>query len=119
MTQDIYIPLAAEDAQAERALHEYFHEFWEAVKPSEERAAYDRFVAATPLADGADCDDVDEDGIHAVCCRPAAAIEGRAILSLHGGGYVLGSARAYAGFASQLATRARATTWLLDYPLAP
>jgi acetyl esterase/lipase len=100
-------------------LHEYFAEFWAAVQPREERAAYDRFVAATALADDVRCEDVDEDEIRGVFCRPAEAIEGRVILYLHGGGYTLGSARAYAGFASQLAVRARATTFVLDYPLAP
>jgi acetyl esterase/lipase len=42
-----------------------------------------------------------------------------AILYLHGGGYVMGSAAAYRGFASQIAARARTAVFVLDYPLAP
>jgi acetyl esterase/lipase len=41
------------------------------------------------------------------------------ILYLHGGGYVAGSADAYRGFASQLASRTRRPVFVLDYPLAP
>jgi acetyl esterase/lipase len=38
---------------------------------------------------------------------------------LHGGGYGIGSATAYRGVASQIAQRAQAATFVLDYPLAP
>jgi monoterpene epsilon-lactone hydrolase len=43
----------------------------------------------------------------------------QAILFLHGGGYVLGSAKAYRGFVSQIVSRARIPALVIDYPLAP
>lgn len=51
--------------------------------------------------------------------RPDAAPTDRAILFLHGGAYLLGSAGAYRGFASQIAVRADVATFVLEYPLAP
>jgi monoterpene epsilon-lactone hydrolase len=52
-------------------------------------------------------------------CVPTHAIDGQALLFLHGGAYVMGTAPAYRGFASQIASRARRRTFILDYPLAP
>jgi monoterpene epsilon-lactone hydrolase len=51
--------------------------------------------------------------------RPSAAEYDGAILYLHGGSYIAGSAKAYRGFASQLASRTRRPVFVLDYPLAP
>ncbi|HEX4352618.1 MAG TPA: alpha/beta hydrolase fold domain-containing protein, partial [Polyangiales bacterium] len=119
MDRSTRIVLAPEDRRAEAALHEYFVRFWDAVSAGDEHEAYDRFVAATPLPDAVTCDEIDDAGVRGVYCRPDVAIEGRVILYLHGGGYMLGSARGYRGFASQLAVRARAATFVLDYPLAP
>ncbi len=50
---------------------------------------------------------------------PQHAEPGRAILFLHGGGYVQGSAKAYRGFVSQIVSRARIPALVIDYPLAP
>lgn len=38
---------------------------------------------------------------------------------MHGGGYRLGSAKAYRGFASHIAARAGVPAFVVDYPLAP
>lgn len=46
-------------------------------------------------------------------------VDGNAILYIHGGGYVLGSAQAYLGFVSQIVSRTRIPAFVLDYPLAP
>src|SRR4029079_6330345 len=51
--------------------------------------------------------------------HPQQAEPGQAILFLHGGGYGKGSARAYRGFVSQIVSRARIRTLVIDYPLAP
>jgi epsilon-lactone hydrolase len=76
-------------------------------------------VATTPIADGVTMDLVDRDGVHGWWVRPAKAPADRAILYVHGGGYRLGSAKAYRGLASQLAARARVAAFVVDYPLAP
>jgi acetyl esterase/lipase len=41
------------------------------------------------------------------------------IIFIHGGGYGLGSAKAYRNFASQIALRTSVSVFVLDYPLAP
>ena len=51
--------------------------------------------------------------------RPPGADPAAAVLYLHGGAFVLGSAMAYRGFAGQIASRAKAATFVADYALAP
>jgi acetyl esterase/lipase len=58
-------------------------------------------------------------GIPGFWCRPPNARPGAAILFLHGGGYVMGSARAFTNFAGQIAIRAGVDTFVADYRLAP
>ncbi len=51
--------------------------------------------------------------------RPERTAGDTAVLYLHGGGYVIGSARTGAALAASLAHRVRATAYSLDYRLAP
>ncbi len=83
------------------------------------RDAYDAMTAQTPIADGVELEAVDRDGVQGWWVRPAKAPEDRAILFLHGGAYMLGSAKAYRGLASQVAIRTGVAVFLPDYPLAP
>jgi acetyl esterase/lipase len=83
------------------------------------REAYDAMTAQTPMADGVELESVDNADVKGWWVRPEHAQAGRAILFLHGGAFVLGSATGYRGFASQLAVRAGIDTFVLDYPLAP
>ncbi|MDC8012773.1 alpha/beta hydrolase [Tahibacter soli] len=104
------------DVAAARALRVAFARFWSEAK-GDARDVYDVFVAATPTADGiATRQAADMPGWW---CEPADAVAGRAILFVHGGGYGLGHAAAYRGFASQIAARAHAPVFALEYPLAP
>ena len=57
-------------------------------------------------------------GVPALRLEPPDAT-GAALLYLHGGGYVIGSARSGAGLATALARRAGAVAYSLDYRLAP
>ena len=50
---------------------------------------------------------------------PPGADEGRAVLYLHGGGYLIGSRRTHRGLAAQIALAAGAPVHLLDYRLGP
>jgi len=52
-------------------------------------------------------------------CRPKQAKDDQAILYLHGGAYVVGSARADRHLAGQFAFRCEAAAFLPDYRLAP
>ena len=83
------------------------------------RETYDAMIAQTPIADGVTLEAVDENDVRGWWVRPAGARAGRAILFLHGGAYMLGSAEAYRGFISQIAVRAGVAAFVADYPLAP
>jgi acetyl esterase/lipase len=80
---------------------------------------YDTFISATPFAQGVSSEQVEIASVRGWWVRPSAAEHDGVILYLHGGGYVAGSAKAYRGFASQLASRTRRPIFVLDYPLAP
>ena len=58
-------------------------------------------------------------GCHAERVSVGASERPRAILYLHGGGYVVGSARMYRGLAGYLARSTSAVVFTLDYRLAP
>ena len=58
-------------------------------------------------------------GIPATWCIPSGAVKGRVLLYLHGGGYVVGSAKAYRPMASEFASRLKARVLVPDYRLAP
>jgi monoterpene epsilon-lactone hydrolase len=95
-----------------------------AIQPKSEfgpdaRPGFDTLMEKTPAADGVTYDAATIGGIAGWWCRPVDPIAGAAILYLHGGAYVVGSAHAYRNFAGQLATRARAATFVADYGLAP
>ena len=112
------IALADDERAREHALRARFAEFWSNAG-GDLRATYDTFISACPLADACTVEQVAADGIHGWWVRPSASPAGRAILYLHGGGYVCGSARAYRGFASQIASRTGLAVLAIDYPLAP
>lgn len=83
------------------------------------RQSYDALTAQTPIAGGVSLEFVDDDGVQGWWVSPVDAHRDRAILFIHGGAYMLGSAEAYRGFASQLAVRTGVPAFVLDYPLAP
>lgn len=83
------------------------------------REAYDAMTARTPIADAVAVEHVDQAPVQGWWVRPHAAPADRGILFLHGGAYMLGSAKAYRGFVSQLAVRTGVAAFIPDYPLAP
>lgn len=115
--------LAQWPAHARRA-----HELWRTVFTVEdraaswlgERAAYERFLLAhSPGVDGQRVEEVDCAGVAALRVVPPGGETGPAILHLHGGGYVMGSARASAGYAARLAAAVGGWALVPDYRLAP
>jgi cation diffusion facilitator CzcD-associated flavoprotein CzcO/acetyl esterase/lipase len=58
-------------------------------------------------------------GVPAMSVTGPGAEHGRAVLYLHGGGFVTGSPRGFRGLAAALSTVAGAPVWLVDYRLAP
>ena len=113
-----FVRISADERGRERALRERFADFW-ATASGEPRKIYDDFISATPLADDVVLELVDESNVRGWWVRPQQTNPGQAILFLHGGGYVQGSATAYRGFVSQIVSRARIPALVIDYPLAP
>jgi epsilon-lactone hydrolase len=83
------------------------------------RAAFDEAMAKMPSAEGVTYEAGVVGGVSGWWCRPAHTDPDTAILYLHGGAYVLGSAQAYRHFAGQIATRAEAAVFVANYGLAP
>jgi epsilon-lactone hydrolase len=112
------IPITADDIAPGRALRTAFAHFW-STETGPAREVYDRFVAATPMVAGTTVTPSDGDPGPGVWVRPPEVTSDGVLLFLHGGGYGLGSAAAYAGFVSHLAARTEVPAFVLDYPLAP
>lgn len=115
------IEIDAAEQERETALRQRFDSFWKSTTGTP-REVYDTFISGCPLVPDVVLDAVDEKTVRGWWVRPAGvkhAEPTQAILYLHGGGYVLGSAKAYRGFASQLASRTGVAVLVLDYPLAP
>ncbi len=83
------------------------------------RVPFDSMVEQTPAAASVTYEAANVGGVWGYWCRPAAAQENAAILYLHGGAYVAGSAQAYRHFAGQIATRAGTAVFVAEYRLAP
>jgi monoterpene epsilon-lactone hydrolase len=83
------------------------------------RPAFDALMERTPAADGVVYEPATLGGVAGWWCRPTGAKVGAAILYLHGGAYVVGSAKAYRHFGGQIAARAAAPVFVADYGLAP
>jgi monoterpene epsilon-lactone hydrolase len=84
-----------------------------------QRAGMDAFGDMNPLPAGIIREDLDIDGVPAERLTPAGAVEGRALIYLHGGGYSLGSPRSHRALAARFADQAKAVTFVPDYRLAP
>ena len=64
-------------------------------------------METTPAADGVTYEITEVGGVPGWWCRPDNAVAGAVILYLHGGAYVVGSARAYQHFVGQIGARAQ------------
>jgi acetyl esterase/lipase len=83
------------------------------------RALYDGLGATFPTPDDVVIERVDAGGVPAEWSRPPGAAADRAILYLHGGGYVIGSLGSHRHLVTALARAAGARALALDYRLAP
>jgi acetyl esterase/lipase len=85
----------------------------------EARPSFDDLMEMTPAAQGVSYETVEVGGVPGWWCRPNDAAADAAILYLHGGAYVVGSARAYQHFVGQVAARANVAAFVPEYGLAP
>lgn len=83
------------------------------------RAMFDEMMGRTPAADTVTYETAEIGGVSGWWCRTPEATPGAAILYLHGGAYVIGSAEAYRNFVGQIAVRAKVDAFIPDYGLAP
>lgn len=83
------------------------------------RPQFDEMIQQTPPAEGVTYDAGHIGGIPGYWCRPTGEPGNSAILYLHGGGYVIGSASAYRHPVGHIAAAARISAFALDYALAP
>lgn len=83
------------------------------------RGVFDDVMEHTPDAAGVSYEEDAIGSVRGVWCRPRGARPGVALLHMHGGGYVLGSAHAYRHFVGQIAARANASAFVPAYSLAP
>ncbi len=83
------------------------------------RELLEHLMESTPAALGVAYEAASIGGVPGWWCLPSDAAPHSAILYFHGGGYVVGSARAYRHFAGQFAARANVSTFVPDYGLAP
>jgi epsilon-lactone hydrolase len=111
-------PISAQESARETALRRYFADFWGSAK-GPPRTIYDKFIAACPIAENVSAVSVNDRGVEGWWLRPTGEGQERAILFLHGGSYVQGSAQAYRGLASQIASRTGVPVLVIEYPLAP
>ncbi|MDH1011216.1 alpha/beta hydrolase [Pseudomonas nicosulfuronedens] len=84
-----------------------------------QRALLRGLTAATLTPRGVHCEQTNLGGVPAEVWRPDRGGEGRVILYLHGGAYLIGSPATHRAITANLARRCKAEVWVLDYRLAP
>lgn len=83
------------------------------------RIAYDNLCAQIPVPEGTKIEETVRGGVPCLdVLHPEASGDG-VVLWFHGGGFVIGSARGYRSFASELSKATGAKVVLVDYRLAP
>ena len=83
------------------------------------RLSYERIMSSLPLDDDIRTKRVGVNGVPAEWITAPESQEDRVVLYLHGGGYLLGSARTHRVMLAHLARAAKARVLALDYRLAP
>lgn len=89
------------------------------VEPTELREKLNRVSRFLRKVRGVSVEETTINGLHAEWLRPRSAREGKVLLYLHGGAYVIGNCRTHRNLASHIAKAARMTALLPEYRLAP
>ncbi len=120
MTNPIYHHADPADLALVAAIREQNAPFKGINSGVEAREGYDLMIAAIPEAENVEYSASTVGGVSGFWCKPKQpAAKDRAILYLHGGAYILGSAKAYCNFAGQIAARTGISVFVADYGLAP
>jgi acetyl esterase/lipase len=90
-----------------------------AAPPPEARLAFEELLSSIPVAEDLRIEETTLSTVPALrCSAPGAARDG-ALLYLHGGAFVIGSARGYRALAAELGRAAGLPAYAIDYRLAP
>jgi epsilon-lactone hydrolase len=85
----------------------------------QQRAGFEQMAAILPVEADIKCQPVTANGVKSEWVSAPDADSGRAILYLHGGGYVIGSINTHRALAGRLSRAAKARVLVIDYRLAP
>ena len=83
------------------------------------RANFEQMTNVFPVAADVKCEPVNAGGVKSEWVTTPGADAGRAVLYLHGGGYVIGSINTHRDLASRISRATKARVLLIDYRLAP
>jgi acetyl esterase/lipase len=86
---------------------------------AEQRVYFDNEMGAVPIAPGCTTTALTLAGVSAELIQHQAAVPGKILLYLHGGGYVFGSIRSHRHLVSRFAVAASVHAAHIDYRLAP
>lgn len=87
--------------------------------PAEARAAFEALLAGMPVAPDVAFETLTLGGVPALRAVTPGAASDTALLYMHGGAFVVGSAQGYRGLAAELARAGGLTAYSIDYRLAP
>jgi acetyl esterase/lipase len=117
---EVHHPLSERDRATVAALRVDAAPFKGKMSDPSARAPFDAIMEHTPEPIGlVDYEQAVVGGVPGFWCVPRGARSTAAILYLHGGAYLLGSAAAYRHFAGQFAARTNTRAFIADYRLAP
>ena len=83
------------------------------------RENFEQMTTLFPVAADVKCEPVNAGGVKSEWVTAPGADAGRAVLYLHGGGYVIGSINTHRDLASRISRATKARVLLIDYRLAP
>ena len=118
-TAEICHPLAEKDGEAIAVMRTEVASSKGKLSGPDARDSFDEIMEKTPDAPGVSYEQGVVGGVPGVWCHPQNPCPGVAILHLHGGAYVLGSAHAYRHLAGQVAAPTSVSAFVADYRLAP
>jgi len=117
---EVHHPLSERDRATVAALRVDAAPFKGKMSDPSARAPFDAIMEHTPEAVGlVEYEQAVVGGVAGFWCLPHGARSTAAILYLHGGAYLLGSAAAYRHLAGQFAARTDTRVFIADYRLAP
>jgi monoterpene epsilon-lactone hydrolase len=112
-------PLTSGDRKTVAAIRTMIEPMKGGLRGPKARAAFDDIFNPVPSAADVKYEADTVGGVPGWWCRPAGTGSEGVVLYLHGGSYVMGSARSFRHFVGHIAARAMAPAFVADYRLGP